>query len=107
MIKHVIVMMLLGVQFVTLGQKGEFFETYKAEFPDEPAIFVDRSEAMTITIERDSLRIYSDHSQEILHLKEQTDAYASNRVHGSYFRHVKDIKAKTLVWDKTKYRELP
>jgi transglutaminase-like putative cysteine protease len=107
MIKKVIVMMLIGAPFVALGQKGEFFETYKAEFPDEPAIFVDRSEVMTLTIEKDSLRISSDHSQEILHLKEQTDAYASNRVHGSFFSHVKDIKAKTLVWDKNKYRELP
>jgi hypothetical protein len=107
MIKH-LTLVLLVFSFTTLfAQKEDVYSFYKGKFPEDPAVFVERSQVMNIAVEGDSLKIYSDNLEDILHLKEHTDGFASNRLYGSFFNQVKDIKAKTLVWEKNRYKELP
>jgi hypothetical protein len=88
------------------AQESDLLKLYKAKFPDAPAAFVERSEVLSIFIKNDSLEIFGDVTEDILHLKEQTDAYATGKVYGSHFNHVKDLKAKTLIWDKNRFKEM-
>ncbi|HET9487884.1 MAG TPA: hypothetical protein VFO54_10630, partial [Chryseosolibacter sp.] len=86
------------------GQGTDLWQDLKERYPEEPAVFIDRSEVLNIFLEGDSLKVFSDVAEEIMHLKEQTDAYSGRKVHGSHFSQVADLKAKTLVWDKNRYR---
>ena len=89
-----------------LAQNSDVYKTMKSKFPEDPAVFVERSEVLSILLKNDSLEIFTDISEDKLHLKEQSDVYASGRVYGSHFNQVKDIKAKTLVWDKSRFKEM-
>lgn len=89
-----------------LAQESDVFNLYKSKFPDAPAVFVDRSELVSILVKNDSLEIFADVIEDMLHLKTQTDAYSSRRVFGSHFSQVKDLKAKTLIWDRNKFKEM-
>lgn len=91
---------------VTFAQQGDVYLTFKEKFPDEPAVFVERSETMNILVEGDSLRIYSDVLEDIIHLKDQSDGYAGSKVYGSHFNQVENIRAKTLLWEKNRYKEM-
>jgi hypothetical protein len=84
----------------------DVWQDLKGRFPEEPAVFVERSEVLNLQIEGDSLKAESDILEDILHMKEQTDAFSGKRVYGSHFTHIAGLKAKTLVWDKSKYREI-
>jgi hypothetical protein len=75
-------------------------------FPDASAVFLERSVVLNLTIERDSVRAFTDVYEDMLHLKSQTEMYASRKVYGSHFQQIENLKAKTLVWDKNKYREM-
>lgn len=88
------------------AQTAEVWEKIKARYPDEGAVFLDRSEVLTLYVEGDSLRGYTDVNEELIHLKDQLDSYSSRKVYGSYFHQVANLKAKTLVWDKNRYREV-
>ena len=89
-----------------VAQNSDVYKTLKGKFPDDPAVFVERSELLSILVKDDSLEIFTDISEDMLHLKEQADVFASGRVYGSHFNQVKDIKAKTLVWDKSRFKEM-
>jgi transglutaminase-like putative cysteine protease len=89
-----------------IAQSSDVFKTMKGKFPEDPAVFVERSEVLSILLKNDSLEIFTDITEDKLHLKEQSDVYASGRVYGSHFNQVKDIKAKTLIWDKSRFKEM-
>jgi hypothetical protein len=89
------------------GQGDEAIEKIRNRFPDESAVFLDRSMTLNLVIDGDSLKAYADVYEDLLHLKSQTDDFAKRKVYGSHFTRVENLKAKTLVWDKNKYRELP
>jgi transglutaminase-like putative cysteine protease len=88
------------------AQNSDVFKSMKSKFPEDPAVFVERSEVLSILVKNDSLEILTDITEDKLHLKEQADMFASGRVYGSHFNQVKDIKAKTLVWDKSRFKEM-
>lgn len=90
----------------TYSQDAELWQKLKTQYPEDPAVFIDRSEVLNLTVEGDSLRVYTDVTEDIMHLKEQTEAYSGRKVYGSHFSQVADIKAKTLVWEKNRYREV-
>ena len=90
----------------TYAQDGELWQKLKAQYPEEPAVFIERSEVLNLAVHGDSLKVYSDVTEDIMHLKEQTEAYSGRKVYGSHFSQVGDIKAKTLVWEKNRYREV-
>lgn len=88
------------------AQDADLWQALKKSYPEDPAVFIDRSEVLNLQVEGDSLKVYSDVNEDIMHLKEHTEAYSGRKVYGSHFSQVADIKAKTLVWDRNKYREV-
>ena len=88
------------------AQDAALWQVLKDRYPEDPAVFIDRSEVLNLSIEGDSLRVYSDVNEDLMHLKEQTDAYSARKVYGSHFSQVADLKAKTLVWEKNRYKEV-
>ena len=98
---------LLLLIFPSLGySQNDQWQQLKDKYPGEPAVFIDRSETVTLQVKGDSLEAYSDVFEDILYLKEQSEVFANRQVHGSHFSEVGEIKAKTLVWDKSKHREM-
>lgn len=91
---------------ISKAQSTDLWQQFKERFPDEPAVFIERSEVLNITPDGDSLRAFLDVGEDVLHLKEQTDMLSGKRVYGSHFSQVANIKAKTLVWDKNRYKEM-
>lgn len=88
------------------SQKEDIFLVYKQKYPDEPAVFVSRQETMNLSVVNDSLKVYSDVSEEMIHLREQTESLGKKRVYGSHFSRVENIRARTLLWDKSRYRQM-
>jgi transglutaminase-like putative cysteine protease len=101
-----VLVLTFGILQHGIAQNSDVFKTMKGKFPEDPAVYVERSEVLSILLKNDSLEIFTDITEDKLHLKEQSDAYASGRVYGSHFNQVKDIKAKTLVWDKSRFKEM-
>ena len=102
-----LVWMLCLVYATTNAQKTDQWQVMKNKYPDEPAVFLERSEILSIRLVGDSLQIEGESFEQILYLKEQTDAFVSRKVPGSHFVEVSNLKAKTMVWDKGKYKDLP
>lgn len=100
-----LLILLLSVQ-VCFSQRTNLWIENKNRFPDESAVFINRSQVLTLLFKNDTLQAYADISEDILHLKEQTDAYSRRKVYGSHFSQISDLKAKTHVWDKGRYREM-
>ena len=103
---HILIGAILLLNCVASFAQEDVFVQYKQKYPDEPAVFVERSEVMTINVDGDSLRVFSDVLEDIVHLKDQSDVYASKKVYGSHFNQVENIKAKTLLWEKNRYKEM-
>src|SRR5690606_37487612 len=92
---------------VTLkAQDADLWQQINTKYPGEPAVYIERSETLSILPKGDSLVVYSDVFDDILYLKEPTEMMASRRVHGSHFTEVQNLKAKTLVWEKSRHKEL-
>jgi transglutaminase-like putative cysteine protease len=90
----------------SISQSVDLWQVLKGKYPDAPAVFVDRSEVLNIQVNGDSLEIFSDVSEEVLHLKEQSEMFSDKKVYGSHFSEVSALKAKTLVWDKNRYKAI-
>lgn len=89
-----------------LGQKDDLYTLFKSKYPEELAIYVHRGEVLNIVPEGDSLRLFSDVFEEMVHLKEQSEVFANKRVYGSHFNQVENLRAKTLLWEKNRYKEI-
>jgi len=94
----------LLVSTMTLAQDDAQWQTLKQQFPDAPAVYLNRTYVVTLNFEKDSLKMFTETSHDVLSLKEQTDLFSDRRVYGSHFSEVTDIKAKTWVWEKNKYK---
>jgi hypothetical protein len=94
----------LIIPIVGFSQKTDLWTELKSKYPDQPAVYIDRSETLTLSVKGDSIEAYADIFEDMLYLKEKSEMFADRRVHGSHFNEVGDIKAKTLVWDKSKHK---
>lgn len=98
----------LAITTLTLSasaQSQELWDRMKQAFPDAPAVYIERSHVLTLRIEGDSLKAFTDVTEDVMHLKENTESMTSNRVYGSSFSEISGLEAKTLVWEKNRYRE--
>ncbi len=82
------------------------WESIKARYPDEMAIFLKYSEQVNIDFSGDSVLITSNIYRDMLHLNEQSNIFAKSRIYTSQFIRVSDINARTLVPYKKKYKTL-
>jgi hypothetical protein len=89
-----------------IAQGSEIWRKLHQQFPGEPAVYVERSEVLNLVLEGDSIRAWSDLTQDMLHLKDQGSIFSDKKIYGSSFSEVADLKAKTLVWDKSRYKEM-
>jgi transglutaminase-like putative cysteine protease len=81
------------------------FEEVIARYPNEVAVYLERSETMHIIVAGDSLQVYSDVFEETLSLKED-NPYVSKKIYGSHFDRVENVSAKTLVPEKKRFKEI-
>jgi hypothetical protein len=88
-----------------MTQSSDQWLQLKTKFPDEAAVYLDRSELLTIIVVGDSLRVKSEVAEDMLHLK-QTDIFTNKKVYGSHFSQIANLQAKTLVWEKNKYKSI-
>jgi Domain of Unknown Function with PDB structure (DUF3857) len=106
--RHAIVVLVCTICLPLVGssQVSELYQSLKTLHPDEPAVFISRSETITILLEKDSLRAFSEKSDDLLILKEQAEVFSNRKVFGSSFNEVKNLSAKTLVWNNGKYKTM-
>lgn len=108
MMKNLIVSSVFCVIAMGLCAQDDIeWESLKKKFPDDVAIYLNRTYTINLYFEKDSLRMYTETSSDLLSLKEQTDLFSDRRVYGSHFSEVTDLKAKTWVWEKNKYKPIP
>ncbi|MEI9918652.1 MAG: transglutaminase-like domain-containing protein [Bacteroidota bacterium] len=91
---------------VANGQGSDIYKSLNQKFPGEPAVYVERSEVLNLVLDGDSIKAWADLTQDMLHLKDQTEMYSDKKIYGSSFTEIADIKAKTLVWDRSRYKEM-
>lgn len=99
-----VVVGLLGMS-TAFSQGSEVWNNFQKKFPGEPAAFVERSETLNIIVSGDSLTVWSDLTQDMLHMKDEDILY-NRKIYGSSFSQIDQIKAKTLIWDKNRYKEM-
>ncbi len=104
--KRLSVFLLWAIPAIGFSQ-SELYQRLKTKYPDEPAVYVDRTEVVSIVAEKDSLRAFAEINEEVLMLKDQAEVFSSKKVYGSLFNEVKNLSAKTLVWDKNRYKAIP
>jgi hypothetical protein len=105
--KYVVtVLVVLCMPWVGRTQGTEVWQQYRDKYPEEPAVYLNRSETINILLKGDSLQVIAAQYDEVLHLKDNSDVFVSQRVHGSGFSEVSNLKASTFVWDKGKYKEV-
>lgn len=100
---------LIGITFPFQGysQTPNPWEQLKVSYPDQQAVFLSYERTVTLFIKDDSLRATEEIEEDIFILKDIGDMFSPREIHGSHFAEVSQIKARTLVWDKGRYREMP
>ncbi len=88
-----------------LGQPDALWQKMKLKYPEEQAVFLNRSESVVISMKSDSLQAYSDIFEEVLLLKSQPEIHLNRRIYGSHFNKISELTAKTFVLDKSHYNE--
>lgn len=88
------------------AQTTDVWTYYKSKYVDQPAVIIDRSQTLNLVVSGDSIKAYADVKEEMLHLKDQADAFSDRKVYGSHFNRISNLKAKTLVWDRGRYKEM-
>ena len=78
----------------------------KARFPEQKAVYLEQREDVTVEIRRDSVQVLVRHHSDLLHLDEQTAAYARDKVHSAHFSRLLKLEARTLSPVADKYRTL-
>ena len=64
------------------GQGSDIYKSLNLMFPGEPDVYVERSEALNLVLEGDSVKAWSDLTQDMLHLKDQTEIFADRKIYG-------------------------
>ena len=89
---------------ITVAQTDELFDKTITMYPHNNSVFLEQRTVLTIDVENDSLKTFTEVFEDVIHLKDQSEYYGSKKVHGSMFAEVTSLEAKTLVWEKNKYK---
>ncbi len=95
-----------AVQCQPLGDPEAELKKYRLQYPDEQAIFLDYRDEMHVFIANDTVRAKVVHSEEVMHLGENSKLYAQGNVYSSSFNLVSELVAQTFLPDKKKYRSV-
>jgi hypothetical protein len=100
-----LVLMLL-VSMVAYAQPEQWHEL-KKKYPDESGIFLSRNKIITLEAKGDSLVATGTMDESILFLKDRLNTANDMRIFGSHFLGIENVRAKTKVWEKSKYKDIP
>jgi Transglutaminase-like superfamily len=92
---------------MTVQAQPAIWKEMKEKFPDESAVFISRDKVITLEVEGDSLQASAVINETILFLKDRPDDANDMRIFGSHFQEVQNLQAKTLVWEKSRYKDIP
>ncbi len=107
-INEIITALLVGVSATTAwSQESDLFKKVKAQYPDVPAIYMERSQVLNFVVAHDSLTSYTDTQESMLLLKENVESFTKHRIYGSDFEKVVNLEARTAVWNGSRYKDLP
>ncbi|WP_310392725.1 DUF3857 domain-containing protein [Hymenobacter sp.] len=76
----------------------------KKQFPGEKAVYLELRQDLTVEIRNDSVQVLARHHADMLHLDEQSGAYANDRVFSSHFNRLQKLEARTMVPAGEKFR---
>jgi hypothetical protein len=79
----------------------------RKRYPNEKAIYLTFNREVSIDIVNDSIKVSSKYFYDMLHLNEQSNIFASDKIFTNHFTKAVDIDAKTLAPDKKRYRVVP
>src|SRR5690242_14338205 len=104
--KEFLLLLTILISMLSYGQ-SPVWQELKKKYPDESGIFQYRDKVITIEMAGDSLTAVGEIKENILFLKDRPDNASDMRIFGSQFQEIEDIKAKTEVWEKSKYKDIP
>jgi hypothetical protein len=87
--------------------QSSIWQELKKKYPDESGIFLNRDKVITLAVKDDSLMATADVKESILFLKDRPDNADDMRIYGSHFMEVENVHAKTQVWEKSRYKDIP
>ncbi|MFM7023603.1 MAG: transglutaminase-like domain-containing protein [Flavobacteriales bacterium] len=73
------------------------YDSLKAKYPDESAVFTQDKHSIVINMHKDKLQVYSDYVSEIWFLKENAKSYSDQSMYYTSFSKISDINAYTLI----------
>ena len=76
----------------------------KQQFPGEKAVYLEIRQDLTVEFRNDSVQVVARHHADMLHLDEQSGAYADDRVFSSHFNRLQKLEARTMVPNGEKFR---
>ena len=91
---------------ISHAQGLRLWKEMKAKYPDEMAVYLKHNKQISIYIEDDSIKVTSHRNYDLLHLNEQSNVLAQEKVFTSHFVKLIDLQAKTLVPNNNRYKTL-
>ncbi|MBJ6108618.1 DUF3857 domain-containing protein [Hymenobacter sp. BT523] len=76
----------------------------KKQYPGEKAVYLEMRQDLTVEIRNDSVQVLARHHADMLHLDEQSGAYANDRVFSSHFNRLQKLEARTMVPNGDKFK---
>ena len=99
--------LLVLIAGTTHAQTEPTLDDWLKKYPDHNAVMLKDHESISIDIEKDSLKIVQDVTNEILYLNDKAHFFNAGKVHYSYFSRLLELEAKTLVPEKNnKYKTM-
>lgn len=86
----------LLVPLIGLAQKGDRTAEFVAKYPDESAVFLDRSETNVIKMEKGKPVVYTKNHEELLLLSDKVTGYSERQIYYSSFSTISGVKAQAM-----------
>src|SRR6476469_5247709 len=102
--KNFLLALLLGASGAQAQTPAQLLAELKKQFPGEKAVYLEQRQDLTVAIRNDSVQVLARHHADMLHLDEQSGAYANDRVFSSHFNRLQKLEARTLVPAGDKYK---
>ena len=99
-----IFLLLAGGLAQAQAPNSQLVTTMKQQYPGEKAVYLEMRQDLTVEIRNDSVQVLARHHADMLHLDEQSGAYADDRVFSSHFNRLQKLEARTLVPNGEKFR---
>ena len=106
MLRRYVLLPLLLLEIAARAQApvSKLVTDLKKQYPGEKAVYLEMREDLTVEISNDSVQVLARHHADMLHLDEQSGAYAKDRVFSSHFNRLQKLEARTMVPNGEKFK---